>query len=68
MPALKQQEASELITGSEQISKEYDNGATLTAKDVKKLIEDVYHNQTLVLMMLIRTCWSNLLIPSIVAI
>ncbi len=44
MPALEPQEASELITGSEQILKDCAKSASLTAKDVKKLIEDVLHN------------------------
>ena len=44
MPALEPQQASGLITGSEQILKDYAKSASLTAKDVKKLIEDVLHN------------------------
>jgi hypothetical protein len=44
VPALDTQEASGLITGSEQILKDYAKRASLTAKDVKILIEDVLHN------------------------
>ena len=44
MPALIPQETSGFITGSEQILKDYATSASLTAKDVKKLIEDVLHN------------------------
>ena len=44
MPAVEPKEASGLITGSEQILKDYAKSASLTAKDVKKLIEDVLHN------------------------
>jgi hypothetical protein len=44
VPAVEPKEASGLITGSEQILKDYAKSASLTAKDVKKLIEDVLHN------------------------
>ena len=44
MPAIEPQEASGLIKGSGQILKDYAKRASLTAKDVKKLIEDVLHN------------------------
>ncbi len=44
VPALEPQEVSGLITGSEQMFKDYAKSASLTAKDVKKLIEDVLHN------------------------
>ncbi len=44
MPAVEPKEASGLITGSEQILKDYAKSASLTAKDVKKLIKDVLHN------------------------
>ncbi len=44
MPPLDPQEASGMINGSEQILKEYAKKASLTAKDIKALIEDVLHN------------------------
>ncbi len=44
MPALDPEKASGLITGSEQFLKDYAKSASLTAKDVKKLVEDVLHN------------------------
>ncbi len=44
VPALEPQEVSGLITGSEQILKDSAKSASLTAKDVKKLIEDILHN------------------------
>ena len=37
-------EASGIITGSEQILKDYASGSSLTAKDIKRLVEDVLHN------------------------
>ena len=37
-------EASGIITRSEQILKNYASAASLTAKDIKRLLEDVLHN------------------------
>jgi hypothetical protein len=37
-------EAAGIITGSEQILKEYASASSLTATDIKRLIEDVLHN------------------------
>ncbi len=44
MPPLDPQEASGMINGSKQILKQYAKKASLTAKDIKALIEDVLHN------------------------
>ena len=44
MPPLEPEEASGIITGSEQILKEYASQASLNAKQIVKLIEDVRHN------------------------
>ena len=44
MTALDPEDASGLIAGSEQILKDYAKSASLMAKDVKKLIEDVFRN------------------------
>ena len=44
VPPLDPQEASGIITGSEQILKDYASASSLTAKDIKRLIEDVLHN------------------------
>ena len=40
-------EAAGIITGSEQILKEYASASSLTATDIKRLIEDVLHNPDL---------------------
>ena len=37
-------EAAGIITGSEQILKDYASASSLTARDIKRLIEDVLHN------------------------
>jgi hypothetical protein len=37
-------EAASIITGSEQILKDYARASSLTATDIKRLIEDVLHN------------------------
>ena len=37
-------EAAGIITGSEQILKDYASASSLTATDIKRLIEDVLHN------------------------
>ena len=37
-------EAADIITGSEQILKEYASASSLNARDIKRLIEDVLHN------------------------
>jgi len=37
-------EAAGIITGSEQILKDYARASSLTATDIKRLIEDVLHN------------------------
>ena len=37
-------EAAGIITGSEQILKEYASASSLNARDIKRLIEDVLHN------------------------
>jgi hypothetical protein len=44
VPPLDPQEASGMITGSEQILKEYAKKSSLTAKGIKALIEDILHN------------------------
>jgi hypothetical protein len=44
VPPLQPEEASGIITGSEQILKEYAKKASLTAKDIVSLIQDVLHN------------------------
>ena len=44
VPPLHPEEAAGIITGSEQILKEYAKKASLTAKDIIALIEDVLHN------------------------
>ena len=44
VPPVNPQEASGIITGSEQILKEYAKKASLTARDIIALIEDVLHN------------------------
>ncbi len=44
VPPLQPEEASGIISGSEQILKDYAKKASLTAKDVITLIEDVLHN------------------------
>ena len=44
VPPLQPEEAAGIITGSEQILKEYAKKASLTAKDIIALIEDVLHN------------------------
>ncbi len=44
MPPFDPQEASGMITGSEKVLKEYTKKASLTAKDIKALIQDVLHN------------------------
>ena len=44
VPPLDPQEASGIITGSEQILKDYASASSLTAKDIKRLIEDILHN------------------------
>ena len=43
-PPLDPQEASGIITGSEQILKNYASASSLNARDIKRLIEDVLHN------------------------
>ena len=40
---LDPQEASGIITGSEQILKDFASASSLTAKDIKRLIEDLLH-------------------------
>ena len=37
-------EAAGIISGSEQILKDYASASSLTATDIKRLIEDVLHN------------------------
>ena len=44
VPPLHPEEASGLISRSEQILKEYASKASLTAKDIIALIQDVLHN------------------------
>ena len=44
VPPFDPQEASGIITGSEQILKDYASAASLTANDIKRLIEVVLHN------------------------
>ncbi len=44
MPPLQPVEAAGLISRSEQILKEYASKASLTAKDIIALIQDVLHN------------------------
>jgi hypothetical protein len=44
VPPLQPEEASDLISRSEQILKEYASKASLTAKDITALIQDVLHN------------------------
>ena len=44
VPPLDPQEASGIITGSEQILKNYASASSLNATDTKRLIEDVLHN------------------------
>jgi hypothetical protein len=44
VPPLHQEEASGILTRSEQILKEYAKKASLTAKDIIVLIQDVIHN------------------------
>ena len=44
VPPLHQEEAAGIITGSEQNLKEYAKKASLTAKDIIALIEEVLHN------------------------
>ncbi len=44
MPPLEPQEASGIITASEQIIKEYASKVGLNAQPIKVLIEDVLHN------------------------
>ena len=44
VPPLDPQEASGIITGSEQILKDYASSSSLTANDIKRLIEDVLYN------------------------
>ena len=44
VPPLDPQEASGIITGSEQILKNYASASSLNARDIKRLIEDVLHN------------------------
>jgi hypothetical protein len=44
VPPLEPQEASGLITASEQIIKEYASKVGLNAQQIKALIEDVLHN------------------------
>lgn len=44
VPALDPKEASGIITGSEQILRQYAQKASLTAKDILALIQDVLHN------------------------
>ena len=43
-PPLDPQEASGIITGSEQFLKDYASAPSLNAKDIKRLMEDVLHN------------------------
>ena len=43
VPTLDPQEASGIITGSEQILKDYASASSLNARDIKRLIEDVLH-------------------------
>ncbi len=44
VPPLHPEEASGLISGSEQILKDYANKASLNANDLKALVGDVLHN------------------------
>ena len=44
VPPLDPQEASGIITGTEQILKDYASASSLNARDIKRLIEDVLHN------------------------
>ena len=44
VPPLDPQEASGIITGSEQILKNYASASSLNARDIKRLIEDVLHS------------------------
>ena len=44
VPPLDLEEASGIISGSEQILKDYAQKASLTVKDIIALIEDVLHN------------------------
>ncbi len=46
VPAFEPEEASGIITASEKIVKEYASKASLNAKQIKSLIEDVLHNQS----------------------
>ena len=44
VPPLEPEEASGIITGNEQILKEYASRSSLNAKQIVALIEDVLHN------------------------
>ena len=44
VPPSDPQQASGIITGSEQILKNYASASSLNARDIKRLIEDVLHN------------------------
>jgi hypothetical protein len=68
VPPLEPQEASGLITASEQIIKEYASKVGLNAQQIKALIEDVLHNPALMQMTWIQTCSSVSPLLLIVAI